>query len=217
MSHHSNSTSEMTHSHHLCWSCKEEVGEGPFCPNCIKIQPVTALGNYFDLFEINRSYQVDETVIRKKFYELSRRFHPDFYLNKTEDELLLARNNSAYLNTAFAVLIDPIRRAEYLLSLAAGNYKGEPAPPQELFEEILEIGELLLEPDIDDVQKKQLGEARQTFADRSKLFQQELGALFERLLGGDESAKEQVESRLNNIKYIRTILGRIDKRISDRT
>lgn len=198
---------------HLCWSCKEEVGAGPFCGHCVKIQPVQGLNTYFTLFEIPESYDVDQGLLKQKFYELSRRLHPDYYSQMTPTEQRLARDNSAYLNAAFQTLSEPLRRAEYLLSLHAGAIGGNPSPPQELFEEILSAGELLDMEQLSEGDRAILAGCGEAFRVRQKEYLASLGALFDALDKNGEAAGKTIEERLNNIKYLRTILNRIDKRL----
>jgi molecular chaperone HscB len=204
-----------TDARHLCWACHEESGAGPFCHSCVKIQPIDQLGGYFELFGTVPTYAVDIAVLRNKFYELSRRLHPDFYAGNSEAEKELARNNSAYLNAAFRTLVDPIRRAEYLLSTRAGGYASNPTPPQDLFEEILEIGELLVDSDLSAGDRIRLAQAGKAFRDRQDAWLASLTDLFPRLLAGDMAIRTEIEARLNNIKYLRTILSRIDRRVND--
>ena len=205
---------KLNDAHHLCWSCREEVGEGPFCQNCIAIQPLDELGDYFSLFGIERRYRINTDYLKTKYYRLSRKFHPDFFGNKSSKELELARDNSAYLNTALKTLSDPILRAEYLLKLAGGGLSGEPTPPKELFDEILEVGELLIEGDpLSDNDRARLEKTWQNFKARQLKLIASLDDAFDRLLSGDLTVKTELESRLNNIRYLRTILGRIDNRL----
>lgn len=194
----------------LCWSCREEPGDGPFCGHCVKIQPVEYLGSYFTLFGLYESYAIDSAVLKKRFYELSRKFHPDFYSGQSSREQRLARNNTAYLNTALKVLLDPIRRADYLLSLHFGTHSGRPAPPQELFEEILEIGEILEREPLSDDERARLKTARTGFENRCQELLVSLKDLFATLENGGGDVRAEIESRLNNVKYLRTILARID-------
>jgi hypothetical protein len=35
--------------------------------------------NYFELFELEQSFLPDQALVKKKFYQLSRQYHPDFY------------------------------------------------------------------------------------------------------------------------------------------
>jgi molecular chaperone HscB len=195
---------------HLCWSCREETGYHPFCRHCIKIQPAEDLGDYFSLFHLDRTFVIDPEQLRRPFYELSRKFHPDFYSRRSADEQTLARNNTAYLNQALKVLSDPIRRAEYLLSLMAGSCSSNPTPPQELFEEILAVGEVLLNDFLSADDRRKLMGAAGAFRSRQTALIGSLAPLFNRLRDGDQSTKAEIESRLNNIKYLRTILARIE-------
>lgn len=199
--------------HHLCWSCREETSQGPFCTHCVKIQPVEQMGDYFALFGLSRRYVVDDAALKDRFLELSRKFHPDFYTGKSEPERELARDNSAYLNTAFRTLADPVKRAEYLLACQAHGYRVNLVPPQELFEEILTAGELLESTALTDDEETILRATGQTFAARRTERIESLAGLFERLLNGDETAKNEIEDALSEIKYLRTIGGRIEQHL----
>ena len=168
------------------------------------------------MFGVDMSFVIDMGDLKKKFYELSRQFHPDFYSGKSEDEKTLARNNSAQLNKALRILSDPLLRAEYILGTEAGGFTANPAPPQELFEEILEIGELLIDDDeLSDDDRSVLVEAERSFERRKESLLESLGDLFERLLKGEGEIKVRIEERLNNIKYLRTIISRVNKKLNE--
>lgn len=201
--------------HHLCWSCKEEVGEGPFCSHCVKIQPLEEISDYFALFGFEPKFNIDADSLQKPFIELSRKMHPDFYGQLSDSEQVIARDNTAYLNTAYGVLKDPIKRADYLLSLTAGNSKSNPSPPQDLFDEILETGELLMNDELSSDEVNQLQKTRTEFTRRQKELIESLSQHFDKLIAGDEEEKTEVENRLNNIKYLRTILRRIELRLKE--
>lgn len=196
---------------HLCWSCREETGAGPFCTHCVKIQPAKEMGNYFEVLGLTESYDINPSRLKKQFYELSRKFHPDFYSVKSGNEQVLARDNTAYINEALKVLSDPIRRAEYLLSLHTGNIVSHPSPPQELFEEILEAGEILDGGDLTDDKRRKLMQIESGFKARREELLESLKPLFASFLNGRPEVKKDIEARLNNIKYLRTILTRIEK------
>lgn len=194
----------------LCWSCRQDTGEGPFCKHCIKIQPVDELGNYFDLFGFGRSFEINQDDLRKKFFALSRKFHPDYYSSGQDEEQKLARDNTAYLNNALKILSDPVQRAEYLLSLVSGSYASSPTPPQELFEEILEVGELLENQSLSIDENTRLANARESFRQRQNELADSLAELFSQLLSGDDGVKGEIESMLNQIKYLHKTGARIE-------
>jgi molecular chaperone HscB len=196
--------------HHLCWSCKEEVGPGPFCKHCVRIQRVDDFSNYFRLFNLEKSFSIDEELLKKRFYDLSRQFHPDFYSVRSDSERSIACDNTAHLNQALKVLSDPIKRADYLLSMTVGNTPGNPTPPQELFDEILEVGDILLSESLDENERNQLMDTLKHFRELKNELVQSLHPLFEKLLKNKTEVADQIESTLNNIKYLRTITGRIE-------
>lgn len=199
--------------HHLCWSCKEEVGEGPFCGNCVKIQPLEEISDYFALFDIKPRFDIDIADLQKPFIELSKKMHPDFYGRMSDSEKIIARDNTAYLNSAYNVLKDPIKRADYLLSLLAENTKSNPTPPQDLFDEILEAGELLMNDELSAEEFEQLQNTRNEFKNRQQEIIASLAGQFDKLAEQGNGAKTEIENRLNNIKYLRTIIKRIDQRL----
>jgi len=199
----------------LCWSCHKITEAGPFCTHCVKIQPAEELGDYFTLFGLPRKYKIRPGELKKIFFDLSRKFHPDYYSGRPEKEKNLARDNTAYLNTALNVLLDPIRRGEYLLSLETGNFSSRPAPPQDLFEEILEIGEILDRQDLSETDMEKLKRAADSFHTRFQAIIESMRDLFNRLLDGDKSVKGDIESSLNSLKYLRKISSRIASRLSE--
>lgn len=200
---------DISSAHHLCWSCRQETGTGPFCNHCVKIQPVEELGSYFALFRLEKTFDIDPVNIKKTFFELSRKFHPDFFTVRSDEERLLARNNTAYLNTALKVLLDPVERAEYLLSHSAGAYKSNPAPPQELFEEILEIGDLLEKKTPNEKELELLSRALDRFNQRKEELLKSLSPLFARLLDGADDVKDEIISHLDQIKFLKKTAARI--------
>lgn len=130
--------------HSLCWSCKTEVGDDPLCPHCVKLQPLGKTSDYFSVMGLPRKLAIDPRVLEPVFHALSRRFHPDMYRASPPRERMIALENSAVLNQAYRTLRDPFDRAGYLLELEFGREtERRDSPPQDLFEEILEIQELL--------------------------------------------------------------------------
>ncbi len=200
--------SKTNEGHHLCWSCQEEIDAGPFCKKCVKIQPVDNLEDYFSLFGFSNSYKIDTAELKKRFYELSRKFHPDFYSEKNLEEKTIACDNAAFLNRAYKVLSDPIKRAEYLLGLTSGHITRNPQPPQELFDEILDIGELLIKEGLSNEDVTTLRNALSEFSNAQEEIVESLAQLFERDKYFD------IESKMNDYKYLQSILKKIKVKLS---
>ena len=73
--------------------------------------------NYFELFEIPVQLNVDKADIQKKFYALSRKYHPDFFSQATEIEQQEVLERSSLLNKAWKTFQRPEDTIKYVLQL----------------------------------------------------------------------------------------------------
>jgi len=104
--------------------------------------------NYFELFEIPVSLKIDTTTLSKKFFALSKKFHPDYTVNESSDVQAEALERSAQLNKAWKTFQNPDATIKYVLmekGLLQEEEKYE-LPPAFLME-VLEINEQLMEMD----------------------------------------------------------------------
>ncbi len=197
----------------LCWYCKTEVGDEPACGNCVKIQPLGRNSDYFSVMGLPRKLDIDPRVLEPVYHALSRRFHPDMYRLATQRERMIALENSAVLNQAYRTLRDPFDRAAYLIQLEQGRGTEVPAsPPQELFEEILEVQELLgeyrfAEPDEQAELRPQLEQQRARLqAEQDGRADALTGDLFRRWDAAIE-AQAPAEQRAPLLAEMRRIIG----------
>ena len=73
--------------------------------------------NYFELFDLETTFFIDEVALKEAYRKEISRFHPDQYATKSESEKLQALQNTSLLNSAFKALKSSLNRAEYLLKL----------------------------------------------------------------------------------------------------
>ena len=73
--------------------------------------------NYFELFDLETSFFIDEAVLKRSYQSEISRFHPDNFVTKSESEKLQALQNTSLLNSAYSTLKTPLSRATYLLKL----------------------------------------------------------------------------------------------------
>ena len=111
--------------------------------------------NYFEWFGLPISFNPDQAVVKKKFYELSKKYHPDFYINQpveVQDEML---ENATVTNKAYQTLSKPELFLPYVLSLKGLLQDGEQVQlPPDFLLEMMEINEALMELEFDaDTQK----------------------------------------------------------------
>ncbi len=196
-----------------CWSCQAQIGIGEsFCKSCSKIQPFPKGIDYFQCIGLRRLLQIDLKELEQRFYELSRRFHPDFYHGKDEKEKSISLENSALLNKAYRTLKDPFSRVEYLIHLEEGS-KGEIAAkiPQEFLEEIFELQETLEEfrsagtPDIRQQLEAQLHDAVKMLKERLADLEKRLFDIFSQWDQSDPSTRSQ--DRKSLVQQMKEILS----------
>jgi molecular chaperone HscB len=107
--------------------------------------------NYFELLQIPVSLKVDKATARKKYFELSKRFHPDYFVNTATEEQQNALEVSALLNKALKTFSDPYETIRYVLVLKGVLEEEEKyALPPDFLMEMMEINEEVAE--IDDAQ-----------------------------------------------------------------
>jgi molecular chaperone HscB len=121
-----------------CPHCGAESGSAHFCPECEKIQPIAAGTDYFSFFNLPRKLRLDEAALEKTFYSLSRRLHPDYFMNASGEEQEASVERSSMLNDAYRTLRDRVSRAQYLL-LLQGYKEAEKKAPPELLEEVFDL------------------------------------------------------------------------------
>lgn len=102
--------------------------------------------NYFELFEIPVQLKVDKSLLPKKYFELSRKYHPDFFTNAGEEDKAMALERSALLNKAFKTFQNPDETIKYVLQLKGLLQEEEKYElPPDFLMEVLEINEQLMD------------------------------------------------------------------------
>ena len=198
-----------------CWSCQKKNDKGFFCDQCGKVQPVPPHSDYFSFLGFPRTLELDGKKLENTFHQLSRKFHPDFFYNKSEPEKKLSLENTAFLNSAYRTLRDFIARAEYLLELEGeALQKNQTQPPADLFDEIFEIQETLEEfrdahdgpEDHGEVLKSKLQEEKKGLEGKQGVLEERLKALFKEWDQLQEGLSPSME-RKTLLKKMREILS----------
>jgi molecular chaperone HscB len=111
--------------------------------------------NYFDLFGIPITLKVDKSILAKKYFELQREFHPDFYTQSDESEQQAALEKSAQINKGLKVLQQQDATIQYVLKLRELVSEDEKySLPPDFLMEMMELNEKLEEEDSKSLKKE---------------------------------------------------------------
>ena len=102
--------------------------------------------NYFHFFDLPVSFLLDEKVLKKRFLQNSKKFHPDFYTLENEEKQAEILELSTLNNNAFKTLRDFDTRMAYILrELNILEDEGKNTIPQAFLLQVMEIQEAIME------------------------------------------------------------------------
>ena len=73
--------------------------------------------NYFELFQLPIKLPIDSGQLTVNYQQLQRQYHPDNFAQATDNEKVAIIQKSAMINDGYQTLKNPLKAAEYLLSL----------------------------------------------------------------------------------------------------
>ena len=171
----------------------------------------TDLGkNYFELFGLSVTFDLDVADLTARYRDLQRRFHPDRFASASEPERRLSLQLTAQVNAAFQTLKDPVARARYLLGLQ-GVDTGEDTDTAMDTAFLMEQMEL----------RESLAEAREA-ADRHvrlENLRQRVGEEFEarsaqlrtRFMENSEPARRQARNLVREMQFLQKLAHEIEE------
>jgi len=208
-----------------------------FCPNCSRILALGRHGDYFSFLGLPRALTIDAADLERRFRELSRKFHPDFYYNASTTERLASLERSSYLNDAVRTLRNPASRIEHLLAIeglppatsedpSTGSGQAASKVPPSLLEEVFALNE-----ELDEIRElresgtaagalaSKLEAARLPIELKRQAHEEQLRQLSERWDAQRDTASSQerratleaLRERLLERNYINNLLASIDR------
>jgi molecular chaperone HscB len=170
--------------------------------------------DYFELYGLPVTFNPDQKVVKQKFYELSKKFHPDFHINespeKQEEVLLMSTMN----NKAYQVLTDPQKRLHYILDLKGLIQEGENyVLPQSFLMDMMEVNEALMDLEFEPDAAKLL-EVRMQVDEIEKSLFDELLVLTTGFEALPEAEQQEALLKIKDIYYRNKYLLRIGETLS---
>lgn len=181
--------------------------------------------NFFRFFGLDSKLVVDLPDLQKRFYDLSRQWHPDKFGRKSAAEQAQALDATSILNDGYRTLRDPVKRAEYLLTeegFPIAEQRSKDVPP-ELLEEVFELNMMLEElKSGEEDARPQLAAARHKFIELRSAVDSELETLFARYDASDSDAQgeaarqalHEVRGVLNRRRYIENLIRDVDRALN---
>jgi molecular chaperone HscB len=214
----------------LCPHCGIETSSDHFCTACHKIQPIGPDVDHFRFFDLPRKLCIELGELEKRFYSLSRQFHPDYFLAASEMEKQASVERSSKLNDAYRTLRDSVGRMTYLLTLEGYRESEKKAPPdllEEVFELNMKIEEIKSAKKMGD--DEEVAEARLSLEEALQDLNEKLGEIDGRLaqvsekwdnvvdLSADQDQKTSLLNRMSELlshrSYIRHLVGVIQEEL----
>lgn len=125
---------------------------------------------YFDWFELSPGFFPDQGLVKKKYYALSRQFHPDFHVQQGEEALAMAEEKLQEIHEAYAILSNRQRTMAYILQQTVGMPEDEKyALPADFLMDMMELNEALQDA---DKEEEKLSVREQIKAQQQALYEQ---------------------------------------------
>jgi molecular chaperone HscB len=182
--------------------------------------------NFFVFFGLGRKLTIDTELLQKRFYELSRQWHPDRFSRKAAAEQAQALEATAVVNDGYRTLRDPVKRAEYLLAeegFPIGEQRSKDVPA-ELLEEVFDLNMALEElKEGDESARPQLVAAKGNFLHMRGEIDHQLESLFARHDAAEErsetarQALNEIRGTLNRRRYVENLIRDVDKALNPAT
>lgn len=164
--------------------------------------------NYFELYEIPVSLQVDKKYVQDKYFELQKKYHPDFFSNESDEEQADVLEKSSMINKAYKTFQNDDETIKYVLQVKGLLEEEEKYElPSAFLAEMMEINEALME--VDD---SSLEETETKINQLEKHLYDEVQVIME-YYNEDNTTNEQllqVKDYYFKKKYLKRILERLD-------
>ncbi|PXZ08415.1 co-chaperone HscB [Gilliamella apicola] len=162
--------------------------------------------NYFELFQLPIKLPIDSGQLTVNYQQLQRQYHPDNFAQATDNEKVAIIQKSAMINDGYQTLKNPLKAAEYLLSLQGVDVATE--------QNIIHDADFLMEQfslreKLDDIESQNNVELLDDF--HSEISQRKK-QVYQQLL--DDISQQNWQAALNQIykiRYLARLIEQIEK------
>ena len=170
--------------------------------------------NFFELYDIPVSFHPDAAAVKNKFYELSRKYHPDRFANAAHADKMESLTMSALNNDAYKTFSNRDKTMAYILKLK-GLLQDEEKynlPPAFLMA-MMELNEAISEYETEPADTNSYKQAKNELDEELESWNEATEKLTLQFDKGDESEALllQIKDYYFRKKYLLRIQERIDK------
>jgi molecular chaperone HscB len=168
---------------------------------------------YFELFGIPVTLRTDKEALRRRFFELSRQYHPDYAAQDSGEAQAESLEQSASLNKAYKTLGNEDELIRYVLTekgLMAADEKYALAP--DFLMEMMDLNEALPEALADPEEKEKLSAQLKNW---QKEIYEPVADIIANYQEGVTSEKEllQVKEYYYRKKYLQRLAGQLGQKL----
>jgi molecular chaperone HscB len=172
------------------------------------------MDNYFELYQLTPSFHPDNSVVKTKFYELSRLYHPDRYTQASAEKRAESLRMAAINNEAYKTFSKPDATMSYILKLYSlledeEKYKLPPA----FLMEMMDLNEILSEYEAEPGNETLKLQVTDSLKDLLAQWEAEALQLTNKFDAGEQSKELllQIKDYYFRKKYLLRIQERIDR------
>lgn len=168
--------------------------------------------NYFQLYHIPLTFKPDKAAVKQAYFQLCRKYHPDFFGNSTEDEKQEALEMSSVVNTAFKTFCDEEATIKYVLELKGILTDEEKyVLSNDFLMEMMEWNEKLMDAKLEG-DKDLIDECKNAIKNMQLIIYESVKEIIEKDTESDFSEKKllQIKDYYFKKKYLNRILDGID-------
>lgn len=170
--------------------------------------------DYFEFYGLPLSFFPDQAVVKQRFYALSKKYHPDFYINKSEVEQEQALELSTLNNKAFQVLKDPKKTLKYILELKELIAEGDHYTlPQSFLMEMMDLNEAIMDLQF-DANSQKLAEINAQLQSIEQKLNTELETYTQDFESASADQQDASLLKIKDIYYRNKYLQRIEERLT---
>jgi len=108
--------------------------------------------NYFYYYGLAENLNIDQNILRKLYYENSRKFHPDFFTLESKEHQNEVLQQSTLNNEAYNTLKDDNKRLKHLLTVkGAINDNDKEQLSQMFLMEMMDINETIMDAELGEI------------------------------------------------------------------